>query len=415
MGTNHQSLITDHAVSSLTGNARRAQHIPMDIVSTVALVAGLGWASGMRLYAVLFFLGVIHHVGAATLPASLEVLGHPVVMAVSGALFAIEFFVDKIPGFDTLWDAVHTFVRVPAGALLAAYAVSADDPGFALAAGLLGGAVAAGTHLVKAGGRAAINASPEPFSNWAASLTEDFSALAIVWLALNASADPPRGARAVRRGRAVALAEAVARDQAGYGFNPPNAAFGISPRRTGDQVTGGRYFFCRRKTNWSSAGFGRQQGIAGLPGERLEILHRTGIRRQNAQHLARAHVGQRLFRPQNRQRTVQAARVEFLVDIHSHPVIWRRSCRTSGIVPQSENADVSIRKQLRQPQIRHRQAVHQELQERAVEVVAASASPPCALPRRAGAARAAAPPRRRAGRNRRRRSSGRSGAAPPPP
>jgi hypothetical protein len=156
----------------------------MDIVSTVALVAGLGWASGMRLYAVLFFLGVIHHVGAAALPTGLEVLGHPVVMAVSGALFAIEFFVDKIPGFDTLWDAVHTFVRVPAGALLAAYAVSADDPGFALAAGLLGGAVAAGAHLAKAGGRAAINASPEPFSNWAASLTEDFSALAIVWLAL---------------------------------------------------------------------------------------------------------------------------------------------------------------------------------------------------------------------------------------
>lgn len=156
----------------------------MDIVSTVALVAGLGWASGMRLYAVLFFLGVIHHVGAATLPASLDVLGHPVVMAVSGALFAIEFFVDKIPGFDTLWDAVHTFVRVPAGGLLAAYAVSADDPGLALAAGLLGGTVAAGAHLAKAGGRAAINASPEPFSNWAASLTEDFSALAIVWLAL---------------------------------------------------------------------------------------------------------------------------------------------------------------------------------------------------------------------------------------
>jgi hypothetical protein len=156
----------------------------MDAISTVALAAGLGWASGMRLYAVLFFLGVIHHAGAAALPASLQVLAHPAVMTVSGALFAIEFFVDKIPGFDTLWDAVHTFVRVPAGALLAAYAVSADDPGFALAAGLLGGAVAAGTHLAKAGGRAAINASPEPFSNWVASLTEDFSALAIVWLAL---------------------------------------------------------------------------------------------------------------------------------------------------------------------------------------------------------------------------------------
>ena len=156
----------------------------MDIVSTVGLAAGLGWASGMRLYAVLFFLGVIHHAGAATLPPSLEVLAHPAVMAISGTLFAVEFLVDKIPGFDTLWDAVHTFVRIPAGALLAAYAISADDPAFALAAGLLGGAVAAGTHLAKAGGRVAINASPEPVSNWTASLTEDFSALAIVWLAL---------------------------------------------------------------------------------------------------------------------------------------------------------------------------------------------------------------------------------------
>jgi hypothetical protein len=138
----------------------------------------------MRLYAVLFFLGVLDYAGAAALPPGLQVLAHPVVMAVSGALFATEFFVDKVPGFDSLWDAVHTFVRIPAGALLAAYAISADDPGIALAAGLLGGAVAAGTHLAKAGGRAVINASPEPFSNWAASLTEDFSALAIVWLAL---------------------------------------------------------------------------------------------------------------------------------------------------------------------------------------------------------------------------------------
>jgi hypothetical protein len=168
----------------LTRNAGGHNMPAMDIVSTVALAAGLGWASGMRLYAVLFFLGVIEHAGAATLPASLQVLAHPAVMAVSGTLFAIEVFVDKVPGLDTVWDAIQTFVRVPAGALLAAYAISADDSGFALAAGLLGGAVAAGTHLAKAGGRAVINASPEPFSNWAASLVEDFSALAIVWLAL---------------------------------------------------------------------------------------------------------------------------------------------------------------------------------------------------------------------------------------
>jgi hypothetical protein len=199
----------------------------MDIVSTVALVAGLGWASGMRLYAVLFFLGVIHHVGAATLPASLDVLGHPVVMAVSGALFAIEFFVDKIPGFDTLWDAVHTFVRVPAGALLAAYSVSADDPGLALAAGQLGR---------RAGGDQCFAGALQQLGRFAhRGLLRARDRLARV----EASADPPRGARAVRRGRAVALAEAVARDQAGHGFDPPNAAFRISPRQTGDPVSGG--------------------------------------------------------------------------------------------------------------------------------------------------------------------------------
>lgn len=157
----------------------------MDTVSTLALVAGLGWASGMRLYAVLFFLGVIHHVGAASLPTSLQLLAHPAVMAASGTLFVTEFFADKVPGFDTLWDALHTFVRIPAGALLAALAVAADDPGFAVAAGLLGGVIAAGSHFAKAGGRVLINASPEPFSNWAASLSEDFSALAILWFALN--------------------------------------------------------------------------------------------------------------------------------------------------------------------------------------------------------------------------------------
>jgi hypothetical protein len=156
----------------------------MDTVSTFALITGLGWASGMRLYAVLFFLGVVHHAGAAVLPQGLVVLAHPAVMAASGVLFATEFFADKVPGFDTLWDALHTFVRIPAGALLAAFAVAADDPGYALAAGLLGGVVAAGSHFAKAGGRVLINTSPEPFSNWAASLAEDFSSLAILWFAL---------------------------------------------------------------------------------------------------------------------------------------------------------------------------------------------------------------------------------------
>ncbi len=155
-----------------------------DAISTVALAAGLGWASGMRLYAVLFFLGLLHHTGLYPLPESLLPLAHPAVMGIAGTLFITEFFADKIPGFDTLWDAVHTFLRIPGGALLAALAVSGNDPGWSIAAGLLGGVVAAGSHLTKAGTRALINTSPEPFSNWTASASEDVMSLGILWLAL---------------------------------------------------------------------------------------------------------------------------------------------------------------------------------------------------------------------------------------
>lgn len=146
----------------------------MDPLTAIATATGLGWASGMRLYAVLFFLGVLQHAGIYSLPPDLQVLAHPAVMSVSGLLFVAEFLADKVPGVDSLWDAVHTFIRIPAGAVLAAAAVASADPGFAIAAGLLGGIVAAGTHFTKAGTRALINASPEPFSNWAASLSEDF-------------------------------------------------------------------------------------------------------------------------------------------------------------------------------------------------------------------------------------------------
>lgn len=151
---------------------------------TLALITGLGWTSGLRLYAVLFFLGLVHRTGIYVLPGSLEVLAHPWVLGISGLLFAMEFFVDKIPGVDTLWDAVHTFIRIPGGALLAAAAVAGGDPGLGLAAGLLGGTVAAGAHLTKAGGRALINISPEPFSNWTASFTEDAVSLGALWMAL---------------------------------------------------------------------------------------------------------------------------------------------------------------------------------------------------------------------------------------
>jgi hypothetical protein len=156
----------------------------MDGLALISAAAGLGWASGMRLYAVLFFLGALHHLGIHELPATLHILAHPAVMTVAGLLFALEFLADKVPGVDTVWDAVHTFIRIPAGALLAAGAVAGADPGLALAAGLLGGVLAAGTHFTKAGARAFINASPEPLSNWTASLGEDAVSLLGLYAAL---------------------------------------------------------------------------------------------------------------------------------------------------------------------------------------------------------------------------------------
>jgi Domain of unknown function (DUF4126) len=151
---------------------------------TLALITGLGWTSGVRFYAVMFFLGLMHRTDVYPLPGQLELLAHPWVMVVSGLLFSIEFFADKIPGLDSVWDAIHTFIRIPGGALLAAAAVAGSDPGLALAAGLLGGTIAAGAHFTKAGSRALINASPEPFSNWAASFTEDALSLGALWVAL---------------------------------------------------------------------------------------------------------------------------------------------------------------------------------------------------------------------------------------
>ena len=145
------------------------------------MAAGLGWASGLRLYAVLFFLGALGYFGVIALPPDLEILTHPAVMLAAGTLFAIEFGADKIPGFDSIWDAFQTFVRIPGGALLAAAAVADHSAALALAAALLGGTFAAGAHFTKASSRVLINTSPEPFSNWAASLTEDALAAGMVW------------------------------------------------------------------------------------------------------------------------------------------------------------------------------------------------------------------------------------------
>lgn len=160
-------------------------HLPLDLASLAALAAGLGWASGLRLYALVFVLGALGRFGGVQLPGGLEVLTHPLLLGVSGLMLLAEFFADKLPWFDSLWDALNTFIRIPAGAALAA-AVMGDQSGVVqLAAGLAGGTLAAGTHLAKAGARAAINTSPEPASNVTASLGEDALFAGGLWLMLH--------------------------------------------------------------------------------------------------------------------------------------------------------------------------------------------------------------------------------------
>ena len=145
----------------------------MDIVQSVALAGGMAWASGMRLYAVLFVAGLLGRLGYLELPSSLQVLENPWVLGAAGILLTVEFLADKIPVVDSVWDSLQTFIRIPAGALLAALALGDHEPALMVAAGLLGGTLTAGTHVAKAGSRALINTSPEPFSNIAASLGED--------------------------------------------------------------------------------------------------------------------------------------------------------------------------------------------------------------------------------------------------
>ncbi|CAG0964484.1 hypothetical protein BURK1_00890 [Burkholderiales bacterium] len=154
-----------------------------DVWQLVAIAAALGWASGIRLYAVLFIVGGLGYLGWVPLPGGLSALTHPYVLAASGFMFAVEFFTDKIPGIDTLWDTVQTFVRIPAGAALAASVFGDGSAATALAAAILGGTLAAGSHFTKTGSRIAINASPEPFSNWAASFGEDLAVGVVLWLA----------------------------------------------------------------------------------------------------------------------------------------------------------------------------------------------------------------------------------------
>jgi hypothetical protein len=157
----------------------------MGIVETIAISMGAAWASGINLYAALLTLGILGATGNVVLPPELEVLTNPIVIAAAGLMYCVEFFADKVPGVDTAWDSVHTFIRIPAGAVLAAGAMGDVGAAPALAAAIVGGTLAAASHGTKAGSRVLINTSPEPFSNWVASIAEDVIVIAGLWTALH--------------------------------------------------------------------------------------------------------------------------------------------------------------------------------------------------------------------------------------
>ncbi|MDA9982744.1 DUF4126 domain-containing protein [Gammaproteobacteria bacterium] len=157
----------------------------METISIIAAALGAAWASGINLYATILMLGLMGTTGSIDLPAELEILENPGVLAAAGLMYCVEFFTDKIPGVDTVWDAIHSFIRIPAGALLAGAAFAQITPEAELIGLILGGSLSAATHFTKAGTRVLINTSPEPVSNWTASIGEDIVVVAGLWTALN--------------------------------------------------------------------------------------------------------------------------------------------------------------------------------------------------------------------------------------
>ncbi|HEX5686050.1 MAG TPA: DUF4126 domain-containing protein [Ideonella sp.] len=156
--------------------------VGLDAMHLLALAAGLGWASGLRLYAVVFLTGLAGWFDWITLPPGLQVLQHPGVQVIAGTLVLVEFFADKVPWVDSAWDALHTFIRIPAGAALAAGVFGADAGAWTFMAALMGGGLAATAHAAKATTRAAANTSPEPFSNICLSLIDDAAVPVMLWL-----------------------------------------------------------------------------------------------------------------------------------------------------------------------------------------------------------------------------------------
>lgn len=155
------------------------------VIATIALTMGTAWASGINLYATIGMLGILGTTGHIALPESLLVLQDPLVIFAAGLMYCIEFVADKTPGVDTGWDTIHSFIRIPAGVILASASVGDVTPALAVAAGILGGTVAATSHMVKAGSRVLINTSPEPFTNWTASVVEDVAVVGGLWTALH--------------------------------------------------------------------------------------------------------------------------------------------------------------------------------------------------------------------------------------
>lgn len=149
----------------------------------LAIAAALGWASGLRLYAVLFLVGLAGHLGWIPMTPGLSVLSTPLVLGATGLMLVVEFFADKLPGIDSVWDTIHTVIRIPAGAALAASVLGGDNATWTLIAGLMGGTLAATSHVAKATTRAAVNTSPEPFSNIGLSLLGDAAVPGMLWLA----------------------------------------------------------------------------------------------------------------------------------------------------------------------------------------------------------------------------------------
>jgi hypothetical protein len=155
----------------------------MSPLETLGFALGTSFASGLNVYATIAAAGIMQRLGLVHLPDSLQVLSHPIVLGVAITLFLVEFIADKIPYVDSAWDALHTFIRPPAAAVLSYSAFGNVPEEWKLGAALLAGSVALTSHGAKASTRAAANASPEPVSNWALSLFEDGLAVFLVWMA----------------------------------------------------------------------------------------------------------------------------------------------------------------------------------------------------------------------------------------